>query len=159
MFIQKLGRILLGCGSGLKEFERDKYGGRMSQTEINVNSFLIGVLESCKNRNTETSRCLLASGTGRNISAETFLIDSNEWDDCVDVIQVGGSADDDPPAVRKLMPLEWERLIGFPDDYTLVRYRGPAEFCPDARRYKALGNSIVVPVLRWIPDRNCKHEQ
>lgn len=103
---------------------------------------------------TETSRCLLASGTGRNISAETFLIDSNEWDDCVDVIQFGDDpVDDDPPVVRRLMPLEWERLMGFPDDYTLVRYRGPAEFCPDAPRYKALGNSIVVPVLRWIGER------
>jgi DNA (cytosine-5)-methyltransferase 1 len=102
---------------------------------------------------TEASRCLLASGTGRNIWAETFLIDSNEWDDCVDVIQFGDPADHDPPVVRKLMPLEWERLMGFPDDYTLVRYRGPAELCPDAPRYKALGNSIVVPVLRWIGER------
>jgi C-5 cytosine-specific DNA methylase len=102
---------------------------------------------------TETSRCLLASGTGRNISAETFLIESNEWDDCVDVIQFGDPADDDPPVVRKLMPLEWERLMRFPDDYTLVRYRGPAGFCPDAPRYKALGNSIVVPMLRWIGER------
>ena len=63
------------------------------------------------------------------------------------------AVDDDHPLVRRLMPLEWERLMGFPDDYTLVRYRGPAEFCPDGPRYEALGNSIVVPVLRWIGER------
>jgi len=52
------------------------------------------------------------------------------------------------------MPLEWERLMGFPDDYTLVPYRLPrAELCPDGPRYKALGNSIAVPVLRWIGER------
>jgi DNA (cytosine-5)-methyltransferase 1 len=53
--------------------------------------------------------------------------------------------------VRKTTPLEWERLQGFPDDYTLVSYRGkPAA---DGPRYKALGNSFAVPVVRWIGQR------
>jgi len=53
--------------------------------------------------------------------------------------------------VRRLTPLECERLQGFPDDYTLVPYRGkPAT---DAPRYRALGNSIAVPVLSWIGRR------
>ena len=57
-------------------------------------------------------------------------------------------------AVRKLMPVECERLQGFPDDYTRIPYRGkPAEECPDAPRYKALGNSWAVPVIRWIGKR------
>jgi C-5 cytosine-specific DNA methylase len=57
-------------------------------------------------------------------------------------------------AVRKLMPVECERLQGFPDDYTLVPYRGKAAAeCSDSPRYKALGNSIAVPVLRWIGER------
>jgi len=44
--------------------------------------------------------------------------------------------------------------MGFPDDYTLVPYRGrPAALCPDGPRYKALGNSIAVPVLRWLGER------
>lgn len=64
------------------------------------------------------------------------------------------AVDDDHPLVRRLMPLEWERLMGLPDDYTLVPYRGkPTELCADSPRYKALGNSIVVPVLRWIGER------
>jgi DNA (cytosine-5)-methyltransferase 1 len=54
-------------------------------------------------------------------------------------------------AVRRLTPRECERLQGFPDDYTLIEYRGkPAA---DGPRYKALGNSMAVPVMRWIGER------
>jgi len=53
--------------------------------------------------------------------------------------------------VRRLTPRECERLQGFPDDYTLVPNRGkPAA---DAPRYKALGNSMAVPVMAWIGRR------
>ena len=55
---------------------------------------------------------------------------------------------------RYLTPRECERLMGFSDDYTRIPYKGkPAEACPDAPRYKALGNSIAVPVLAWIGKR------
>lgn len=54
-------------------------------------------------------------------------------------------------AVRRLTPRECERLQGFPDDYTLTPYRGkPAA---DGPRYKALGNSMAVPVMHWIGQR------
>jgi len=54
-------------------------------------------------------------------------------------------------AVRRLTPRECERLQGFPDDYTLVTYRNkPAA---DGPRYKALGNSMAVPVMQWIGRR------
>jgi DNA (cytosine-5)-methyltransferase 1 len=53
--------------------------------------------------------------------------------------------------VRRLTPRECERLQGFPDDYTLIEYRGkPAA---DGPRYRALGNSMAVPVMRWIGQR------
>ena len=53
--------------------------------------------------------------------------------------------------VRRLTPRECERLQGFPDDYTLVPHRNkPAA---DGPRYKALGNSMAVPVMRWIGER------
>jgi len=53
--------------------------------------------------------------------------------------------------VRRLMPVECERLMGFPDNYTLVEYRGkPAA---DGPRYRVLGNSIAVPVIGWILKR------
>jgi len=54
-------------------------------------------------------------------------------------------------AVRRLTPRECERLQGFPDDYTLIMHRKkPAA---DGPRYKALGNSMAVPVMRWIGER------
>ena len=53
--------------------------------------------------------------------------------------------------VRRLTPRECERLMGFPDDWTKVPYRGkPAEECPDTPRYKAIGNSMAVNVMRWL---------
>ena len=56
--------------------------------------------------------------------------------------------------VRKLTPRECERLQGFPDDWTKVPYRGKsAEECPDAPRYKAIGNSWAVPCAEWIGKR------
>lgn len=54
--------------------------------------------------------------------------------------------------VRRLTPLETERLQGFPDDWTDVPYRGK-EHAPDTARYKACGNSMAVPVMRWIGER------
>ena len=55
-------------------------------------------------------------------------------------------------AVRRLTPVECERLQGFPDNYTEIPWRGKAE-TPDGPRYKALGNSMAVPVMRWIGQR------
>ena len=54
-------------------------------------------------------------------------------------------------AVRRLTPRECERLQGFPDDWTLVPYRG--KLAADGPRYKAIGNSMAVPVMAWIGRR------
>lgn len=54
-------------------------------------------------------------------------------------------------AVRRLTPRECERLQGFPDDYTLIPHRNKP--MSDGPRYKALGNSMAVPVMRWIGER------
>jgi DNA (cytosine-5)-methyltransferase 1 len=55
-------------------------------------------------------------------------------------------------AVRRLTPIECERLQGFPDNYTNIPWRKKPE-APDGPRYKALGNSWAVPVVRWIGER------
>jgi len=55
-------------------------------------------------------------------------------------------------AVRRLTPTECERLQGFPDGYTNIPWRKKTE-SPDGPRYKALGNSMAVPVMRWIGER------
>lgn len=57
-------------------------------------------------------------------------------------------------AIRRLTPTECERLQGFPDGWTKIPYRNkPEEVCPDGPRYKACGNSMAVPVMRWIGKR------
>jgi DNA (cytosine-5)-methyltransferase 1 len=59
--------------------------------------------------------------------------------------------------VRRLTPTECERLQGFNDCHTLIPWRNkPAEECPDGPRYKALGNSMAVPVMAWIGQRIAK---
>ena len=59
--------------------------------------------------------------------------------------------------VRRLTPRECERLQGFPDDYTAIPFRGkPAA---DSPRYRALGNSMAVPVVRWIAERIAAHTE
>ncbi|EHK1059987.1 Dam family site-specific DNA-(adenine-N6)-methyltransferase [Salmonella enterica] len=56
--------------------------------------------------------------------------------------------------VRRLTPVECERLQGFPDNHTLISWRGKdATDCPDGPRYRAIGNSMAVPVMRWIGER------
>ena len=54
--------------------------------------------------------------------------------------------------VRRLTPVECERLQGFPDNYTNIPWRNKPT-APDSRRYKALGNSMAVPVMHWIGKR------
>ena len=56
--------------------------------------------------------------------------------------------------VRRMTPRECERLQGFPDDYTQISWRGKEpEDCPNGHRYKAMGNSMAVPVMKWIGER------
>ena len=56
--------------------------------------------------------------------------------------------------IRRLTPRECERLQGMPDNWTRVPYRGKtADRCPDGPRYKAIGNSMAVPVMRFIGER------
>jgi DNA (cytosine-5)-methyltransferase 1 len=53
--------------------------------------------------------------------------------------------------VHRLTPSEFERFQGLPDDYTLIPWRRKvAKDCPDGPRYRALGNSMAVPVMQWI---------
>jgi DNA (cytosine-5)-methyltransferase 1 len=56
--------------------------------------------------------------------------------------------------VRRLLPVECERLMGFPDNHTRIPWKGkPEEECPDAPRYKACGNSMCVNVMTWLGER------
>ena len=66
----------------------------------------------------------------------------------------GGDIIQQAMQVRRLTPRECERLQGFPDNFTAIPWRGRAAIdCPDGPRYKALGNSMAVPCMRWIGTR------
>ena len=57
-------------------------------------------------------------------------------------------------SIRKLTPIECERLQGLPDNHTRIAYNGkPVNNCPNGLRYKAIGNSMAVPVINWIGKR------
>jgi DNA (cytosine-5)-methyltransferase 1 len=98
----------------------------------------------------------LTTGTDPNSHVVAFGMDNG----AAHCLRSGASKADKPDsttyvgthsAVRRLTPRECERLQGFPDDYTAVPYRGkPAS---DGPRYKALGNSMAVPVMSWIGQR------
>ena len=63
--------------------------------------------------------------------------------------------------VRRLTPLECERLQGFPDEWTdigeYIDSKGKVKKTSDSARYKALGNSIALPPWKWIIKRLCSH--
>jgi DNA (cytosine-5)-methyltransferase 1 len=90
--------------------------------------------------------CLNAGGMGRlDAESETLLPISIQ-----DVTYMTGVQQQ--MAVRRLTPVECERLQGFPDGHTNIPWRNKPE-SPDGPRYKALGNSWAVPVVRWIGER------
>jgi len=65
-----------------------------------------------------------------------------------------GAVINPPMAIRRLTPEECEKLQGFPSDWTRIPWKKKeAKDCPDGPRYKACGNSMAVPVMRWIGQR------
>jgi DNA (cytosine-5)-methyltransferase 1 len=62
-------------------------------------------------------------------------------------------------SVRRLTNIECERLQGFPDNWSQIPWKGkPAEECPDGPRYKCAGNSMAVPVMRWVGEQIARVE-
>lgn len=79
-------------------------------------------------------------------------------------VAYGFKGDQDPIllnglAVRRLTPRECERLQGFPDDYTLIPVGKNGKLAADSPRYQAMGNSMAVPVMRWIGERIQMYEE
>jgi DNA (cytosine-5)-methyltransferase 1 len=99
---------------------------------------------------------------GQNVVAQPV---ASENGDIASTLRTGGNDHADiynsvatAMQVRRLTPVECERLQGFPDNYTNIPWRKSTE-SPDGPRYKALGNSMAVPVMRWIGERINKMEQ
>lgn len=108
-----------------------------------------------------------ASGGSNGGGSETLILDISHHSDVVReykntsptlTARMGTGGNNVPclfeRSVRKLTPIECERLQGFPDDWTRISHKGKSkEFCPDSPRYKAVGNSWAVPVIRWLGER------
>ena len=94
----------------------------------------------------------VSSGSDPELMATLCAKDNEKWG-CNQWVNEG-KAIVSGLSVRRLTPTECERLQGFPDGFTQIPWRNkPAENCPDGPRYKALGNSMAVPVMRWIGER------
>jgi DNA (cytosine-5)-methyltransferase 1 len=99
-------------------------------------------------RNNGQENALLISQYGDTAGTLTARHDSSP---CADR---GANMLTNGAGVRRLLPHECERLQGFPDNYTKIPWRRrTAEECPDGPRYKAIGNSKAVPVVRWLGGR------
>jgi DNA (cytosine-5)-methyltransferase 1 len=105
-----------------------------------------------------TLRAMNHTGSHANAGGQVAIAfnarqDPDSWQERTGPLDTDGSTQAIQHAmrVRRLTPRECERLQGFPDDWTAIEYRGkPA--C-DGPRYKAIGNSMAVPVMRWIGQR------
>ena len=105
---------------------------------------------------TDITSTLTSAGIGTNV-AQPVIVHGTQ-DPCTSDIAFAQGTNNggenvlvQPMAVRKLLPKECERLQGFPDNYTDIQHKGKAT--PDGPRYKALGNSMAVPVMAWIGKR------
>ena len=109
----------------------------------------------------DVTHCLNAGGMGRQ-ETETMVVHTRQDPITSKVSQPlgykdNGHGDTVAAGVRRLTPRECERLQGFPDDWTLVPYRGkPAK---DGPRYRAIGNGMAVPVVRRIGERIALFEE
>ena len=109
----------------------------------------------------EVAACLTAKGQRIDFDVETFAVHGTQDPDVnrefAHTIGRNNGAENvvfGKMQVRRLMPTECERLQGFPDDHASIAWRGKdAAECPDGPRYKAIGNSMAVPVMRWIGER------
>ena len=89
-------------------------------------------------------RCEDTGGNGPGFSEEVFYMPN----------ATGAPGIAEGLAVRRLTARECERLQGFPDDWTKIEWGGKSkEQCPEGPRYKAIGNSWAVPVVRWLGER------
>ncbi|MCQ0974980.1 phage N-6-adenine-methyltransferase [Klebsiella pneumoniae] len=111
--------------------------------------------------NIDVAACLTANGQRIDFEVETFAVHGTQDPDTnLELAHTlgrnhgQGNAISNGVQVRRLMPVECERLQGFPDNHTLISWRGKeATECPDGPRYRAIGNSMAVPVMRWIGER------
>ena len=114
-----------GCTNSTNRKSIDKIRGQTTHSEERQNLRMDG---GCDSEIRRGSDAYVTGGAGR-----------------------GGGRDLGAYSWRRLTSVEWERLMGLPDNYTLVPYKG--KLARDNHRRKVIGNSFAVPILRWIGER------
>ena len=128
--------VLMDQGGGVMNVEYDKTGTLRRETHGHEPIVMqeISTFDMKQHHNPQpTDTFQLTTGNCDHIRGDTPLIKTNT-------------------VVRRLTPIECERLQGFPDNYTNIPWANKPT-APDSRRYKALGNSMAVPVMQWIGKR------
>ena len=146
---------LLGRGAGSVLFERE---GDRGNTSSYSEAKQYGEYNPRRDvKFTETK----AIGNGRSVVGCLCARDyKGIGSDCVTMGKVIMETDllSAETTLRRLTPVEYERLQGFPDNWTRIEWNGkPASQCPLGHRYKAMGNTMSVPVVRWIGERIAEH--
>lgn len=117
-----------------------------------IPSNVIGAPNSGANGSMAVEELCPTTKSGGKAHAVVCMADDNANaavdDDLCGTLKLGGGCSMDSYVVRRLTPVECERLQGFPDDWTKLD-----DDTPDTPRYKALGNSMAVPCMRWIGER------
>ena len=126
----------------------DAIAGNFSATPLAVTPALQALRPSVQSHHAQTFIAQAVDVYNQNIDGDVTATITRA---------VGGSNTSGPKimqsmAVRRLTPVECERLQGFPDNYTNIPWRGKPE-SPDSLRYKAMGNSMAVPCMKWIGKR------
>lgn len=133
------GPILANCGQKQWLGNQEAFSGDYRVIEKQYETFCIA--SNVINRDPKNG------GNGKGFKSEkSYTLDTSSTPHAVAYSRLG--------RVRKLTPVECERLQGFFDNFTKVPYRNKTvDSCPDSPRYKALGNSMAVPVMHWIGRR------
>lgn len=133
------GPILANCGQKQWLGNQEAFSGDYRVIEKQYETFCIA--SNVINRDPKNG------GNGKGFKSEkSYTLDTSSTPPAVVYSRLG--------CVRKLTPIECERLQGFFDNFTKVPYRNKTiDSCPDSLRYKALGNSMAVPVMHWIGRR------
>lgn len=140
---QRTGTLSTGGGKAGQGAPMIAFPARMSATQHASTENLSPSLGATN----PTAVAVQASQSGVRMNETVGTLDANYGSRRHNGVMLGAQ-------VRRLTPTECERLQGFPDGYTAIPWRGkPADQCPDGPRYKALGNSWPVPVVRWIGAR------
>lgn len=151
LFVPDISHTLLGKNNSSHAADLDTYVVHGSQDPcVNINL----ANPVARNNGLENVACIASNIIGRSDNAGGNGVGvqdelSYTLDTCNHPHSIAHSL-----GVRRLTPIECERLQGFPDNHTQVPYRNKSiNQCPDGQRYKAIGNSMAVPVMKWIGER------